>query len=128
MKLHKPIKLDSAKEYGFGCKYPEWIRKWLKKDSHDGTDWSCPKGTSVFSASVTGEYVVRVGQDKSGQHYICTYLLTENNNVFFLIYRHLMDVVVKVGDFIKGGEQIGSVAVDHVHFSVYGAINPKQFI
>jgi murein DD-endopeptidase MepM/ murein hydrolase activator NlpD len=111
--------------------YDNWIAKLLKKKSHDGIDYACPVGTKVYTSSISGEHIVRIGQDHDGLYYIVSYLLTENNNVFFLLYRHLQNVSVAVGDFVVD-RQIAEVGPysngSHCHFGVYGAIDPARYL
>lgn len=127
MNLKMPIKADYKISLRFKEKYDGWISNLLKHVNHDGIDFACPAGTEVFSSHVTGEYVCRVGQDINGQQYVITYVLTENKSVFMLLYRHLRNVVVKAGDFINDFK-LGEVAENHLHFGVYGAVDPAAFL
>ena len=127
MNLRCPIKTDYVISCRFAEKYDNWIAVLLKHRDHDGIDFACPAGTKVYGSSMSGEWVCRIGTDSNGQSYVITYVLTENNNVFFLLYRHLQNIKVKLGDFINGSE-VGEVALNHCHYGVYGAVDPAKYL
>lgn len=126
MNLRPPLK-EYKVSLRFGQRYPKWIAKLLKHEDHDGIDMVAPKGTKVYNSAIVGEYVMRIGNDVDGQQYVITYLLTENQNVFMLLYRHLQNVKVKVGEFIKDCE-IGEIGKDHLHFGTYAAVDPGKYL
>jgi murein DD-endopeptidase MepM/ murein hydrolase activator NlpD len=127
MNLKMPIKVTYIISLRFKEKYDNWLANLLKHEEHDGIDFACPAGTKVYSTNISGEWVCRIGQDLDGQYYVITYVLTENLQVFFLLYRHLQNVKVNIGDFINDFE-IGEVALNHLHFGVYGAVDPGRYL
>ena len=129
MKLNKP--LCGEKTLGFGDKLPHWVRHILNKPDHDGIDYEAEEGTKVINMTESG-YVSRIGYDNDGLKYVIVYHLTKNNNVFFVIYRHLRTVLVKDRDPVNNTTVIGEVGhgrfEPHLHVSLYGAIDPEKYL
>lgn len=121
-----PDKVKHVLTLGFVV-YPMWIRRWLNKKWHDGHDYACKLGEK-FKALVNGRVILK-GQDKDGLFYVVTYLLTENNNVFFHVYRHFQKLDVQVGDHVVAGvTDLGEGGnLKHIHFGNYEATDPKKY-
>lgn len=101
-------------------------------DNHKGMDFGAPKGTPVYSASsgIVKETFTTC-EHNYGKDYNCGCGSGYGNNIkidtgdgFLVIYGHLTDVLVNVGDTIKQGQQIGTVGStgwstgDHLHFEL----------
>ena len=100
-------------------------------DNHKGMDFGAPKGTPVYSASsgVVKEVFTSCTHNY-GKNNSCGCGSGYGNNIkidtgdFLVIYGHLTDVLVKVGDTVTQGQQIATVGStgwstgDHLHFEL----------
>ncbi|MEW6527618.1 MAG: M23 family metallopeptidase [Spirochaetota bacterium] len=103
-----------------------------KYSFHKGIDIAAPKGTKVV-ASATGSVVT--SQYMSNGYGNCIIIEHENNTK--TLYAHLQKRLVKVGDVVQQGDQIGTVGATgratgpHLHYEVYKgkqSINPEELI
>lgn len=101
--------------------------KGLTYDSHNGTDFAIPVGTSVHTAAA-GEVVAVMSEFNRGGLKI----YIEHGNGLMTTYAHLAKALVKVGDTVQRGQAIaisGYSGIDgfatfpfgipHVHFNVW---------
>lgn len=99
---------------GFGVKGDKWI-----SGKHQGYDFGAPVGTDVF-AIANGEVVgVGIWGSAFGKHSP----VIKHGNLFarYVIYAHVQNTTVKVGDKVKKGQKIAEVGLEgnttgaHVH-------------
>lgn len=101
---------------------------------HEGVDISAKHRTPAL-ASADG-YISRVSDNEIGGKVV---FLTDNDFGYSIYYAHLDEQLVRTGQKVKAGEQIGLVGntgnakntIPHLHFGIYtnnGAIDPLAFI
>ncbi len=101
---------------------------------HEGVDISAKHRTPAL-ASADG-YISRVSENEIGGKVV---FLTDDDFGYNIYYAHLDEQLVKAGQKIKAGEQIGLVGntgnakntIPHLHYGIYtndGAIDPLAFI
>lgn len=94
-------------------------RKW-SSGKHEGVDIACPVGTEVF-APIDGE-VVKVGQCWGAAFGHNSVLLKVKGG--FLLFAHLQDYKVKVGEKVTKGKLLGHSGADgnvtgpHLHMEL----------
>jgi len=98
---------------------------------HKGVDIIVPRGTSVIS---TADGVVRLSRPMNGYGLL---IVIEHADGIYSAYGHLSELLVKVGDIVKGGDIIGlsgatgRVTTPHLHYEVRKgekAMNPVWFL
>ena len=101
------------------------------KDKHQAIDLAAPIGTQVVAAA-TGE-IISIKQDK----YFGNMIIMDHYNGFLTVYAHLAKILVKEGDIIKKGSNIGLVGNTgnstgpHLHFEIIQngtAVDPEKLI
>lgn len=123
-------------------------RRW-SSGKHEGVDFACPTGTSVFAA-YPGK-VVAIGRyawgPAFGNHCCLVEMVAKRPSdrkarKYYGIYGHMSADAVKVGQVVKAGQLLGksgaegNVTGPHLHFEVQGArfwqrgsgIDPQFFL
>lgn len=101
---------------------------------HEGVDISAKHRTPAL-ASADG-YISRVSENEMGGKVV---FLTDDEFGYNIYYAHLDEQLVKTGQKVKAGQQIGLVGntgnakttIPHLHYGIYttsGAIDPLAFI
>ncbi len=125
--LIAPTKGKMTSKYGYR------VNPVTKKYSfHKGIDIAAPKGTIVV-ASANG--IVATSQYMNNGYGNC--IIIEHENNIKTLYAHLEKRLVKSGDVVQQGQQIGTVGATgratgpHLHYEVYKgkqSINPEELI
>lgn len=96
---------------------------------HEGVDMSAPLGTPVHA--VADGTVVEVSSDYRSGTYVRIQHTAADGSTYFSAYAHeyMDDILVKQGDTVTAGEQIGAVGSNgwstgpHLHFEIRDASN-----
>ncbi len=129
MPLIAPVRQDKLKRRihllsGFG-KRMHPIYKVMKM--HDGIDFTAPKGTPI-QATGDGKIITAKRSPSYGR-----YVVIRHNDEYETLYAHMDKILVKKGQTVKRGEQIGTVGntgrstAPHLHYEVRQkgrAVNP----
>lgn len=108
------------KTQGYG-EHPEIYKK-FNLAFHDGDDYAAPEGYSDL-ASHDG-LVVEAAYNQDGYGYYVKYQFDEDGYTWTVLHGHHKSNSVKVGEFIKAGQEIGKVGStgfstgNHVHRTV----------
>ncbi|MCX8122982.1 MAG: M23 family metallopeptidase [Spirochaetes bacterium] len=103
-----------------------------KYSFHKGIDIAAPKGSKVV-ASASGTIVTSVYMNNGYGNCI----IIEHANDIKTLYAHLEKRIVKAGDIVSQGQQIGTVGATgratgpHLHYEVYkgkNSINPQELV
>ena len=94
---------------------------------HAGVDMAAPLGTPIHSVA-DGE-VVEVSSDYRSGTFVRIRHSASDGTVFYSAYAHqyMQDILVKVGDRVSAGQQIGAVGSNgwspgaHLHFEIHDA-------
>ncbi|MCT4696813.1 MAG: M23 family metallopeptidase [Candidatus Cardinium sp.] len=98
---------------------------------HEGVDFSAPIHTPIYAAA--DGHVKWVKNDKKGYG---NHLLIEHGNGFQTHYAHMHTIIIKQGQRITRGQQIGTVGnsgdstAPHLHYEVYSnrhRVDPIQY-
>ncbi|MCL2319789.1 MAG: M23 family metallopeptidase, partial [Treponema sp.] len=98
---------------------------------HAAVDLSAPQGTPI-KAAMDGKVAAQGYNATYGN-----YIILSHSSVYQTMYAHLHTVLVKKGDVVKQGSQIGTVGTTgystgpHLHFGVFKngrAVNPLDFL
>ena len=136
MKLQRPVDKKWPISLGYGV-YPMWLRILLNKRNHAGIDYACPVRTEVINPFVDGKgtRMVYIGDEPSGWGKYCVLRnVTNNNNIFFAVFAHLSRVIKGVGVPIRANETValsgksGFAKGAHLHYGMYGAIDPNKYL
>lgn len=115
-----------------------------KQEFHQGLDFSCPEGTSVFATAYgrvtySGRYPLSL--NVSWWRYGNIVVINHNDN-FITIYAHLSKTLVKRGENVKRGQKIGLSGNSgwstrpHLHYEIrtlnfgndYICVDPRIYI
>jgi len=144
-KLELPLK-DVMVTQPFGANYVDFYKR-LGLKGHNGIDFMAKVGCPVLAAH--DGIVTRAGVDGTGG--IAVELITTNRGAGYkTIYYHLEKVLVKNGDWLKAGQELGLAdntgkytTGSHLHFGLKeiddgatinksngyrGAVNPAQYL
>ena len=121
MPLIAPIRKDKLKRRihllsGFG-KRMHPIYKVMKM--HAGIDFTAPKGTPI-QATGNGKIITAKRSPSYGR-----YVVVRHNDEYETLYAHMDKILVKKGQIVKRGEQIGTVGntgrstAPHLHYEVH---------
>lgn len=111
----------------FGRRYHPILKKWK---NHDGLDFTAPTGTPVYA---TGDGVVTASYRSASYGNV---IFVNHGYGYQTRYAHLTKYIVKRGDHVKRGQEIGYVGSTgrsqgpHLHYEVlynYKPINPINF-
>ncbi len=116
-----PVKGISRRDYNQNS---FWAYPWGKSVTHKGVDIFANKGTPVL-ASING-IVLRRGTSERAGHFIL--ILGPKWRAHY--YAHLNSSMVSEGQYVKPGQQIGTVGnsgnakgkAPHLHYSIYSVI------
>ncbi len=100
MKLRLPVKQIVITQ-PFGVNYVDFYKKWNMR-GHNGIDFKVYIGTEIYACH-SGE-VSFAGLDTDGG---ISVTLIDHSGRFKTIYYHLSKVLVKTGDIVSRGDQIG---------------------
>jgi hypothetical protein len=129
----KPVRSDKlAKSVGLLSGFGYRIHPIFKVSRmHYGIDFTAPKGTAI---QATGDGVVIKAEYKSGYG---RYVVISHGNGYETLYAHMDKILVKKGQKVKRGQQIGKVGssgtstAPHCHYEVHvngKPVNPIQFV
>ena len=111
-----PLNGENHVSSNFGMRYHPVFKK---KKFHKGIDFKAPTGTPVLATS-NGEVVeVKIHKKGYGKH-----IVVKHDDFFKTLYAHLNEVKVSKGQFVKIGQEIGTVGstgfstVPHLHYEV----------
>ena len=102
----------------------EWKEYRSATELHDGLDiGSTPKGATnnKIYAVADGKVIVSKFNQGGYGNYLCV-----QHNGFITLYGHMQSLMLKVGDIVKGGQQIGLIGNTgsssgyHLHFRLIG--------
>lgn len=130
----KPVRLDHLKRRlnhlsGFGIRLHP-VHK--VKKMHQGIDFTAPNGTPI-QATGNGK-VVKVAKKKTGYG---RHVIIDHGYGYKTLYAHMKDVLVKKGQEVTKGEQIGTVGntgtstAPHCHYEVRfndKPVNPVHYV
>ncbi len=91
----------------------------IPKNRHNGLDIAVPRGTPVYSMA---DGIVRLSADNF--YYPGNYILLDHGQGLNSSYLHLSQMLVKTGDRVKKGDEIGKVGTTgrstgpHLHWTV----------
>lgn len=132
MPLIAPVQQDKLKRKihllsGFG-KRMHPIYKVMKM--HKGIDFTAPKGTPI-QATGDGKVITAKRSASYGR-----YVVIRHNDEYETLYAHMNKILVKKGQKVKRGEQIGTIGntgrstAPHLHYEVHQngrAVNPIDY-
>ncbi len=104
---------------------------WGILHAHNAVDIANVCGTPVVAAA--SGVVTEVSSDGSWSGGYGNYILLEHSNGTKTKYAHLQSVAVAIGDEVRQGAGIGTIGATgnvhgptgcHLHFEIYGAVNP----
>ncbi len=94
---------------------------------HNGIDIAAPAGTPIYAAASGRVILARSGGWNGGYG---NYVIIQHSNGTKTLYAHMTSVYAQTGQTVSRGQAIGSVGNtgrstgNHLHFEVYGAVNP----
>lgn len=104
----------------------------VKSAGHSGTDYAAPIGTPVFAPAPGIVRITHPDMFFSGKT-----ILIDHGNGIFSSYSHLNDIRIKEGDFIKRGDEIGTIGTSgrstgpHLHWTLswhQTRVDPEQTV
>lgn len=100
----------------FGMRVSPISGRWL---FHKGIDMAAPMGSAIFACK-GGTVTSAVKMDPTYGNYI----IVDHSGGMTSLYAHMSEMLVKKGDFVSGGQQIGKVGTTglstgpHLHFEI----------